>query len=647
MRLARPLALSLLILSGAAQAASPPPAVTVQGRMDTQAGTPVNGTYDVTFRLFAASTGGSALFTQALTGVQVAAGVFDVALGPFAAGFFEGSPTLWLEAQVGAEVLPRQPLRSVPWALHAGRAESAATADDVACTGCVASGELGVQWALGATKGGAAADLACSGGCVSATELEAGAVGTSHLQAGAVTSAKVGFNYAGSASVGGPASNLACTGCVDGTDLAATIALGGELSVAGKVAACTANASGCGVLVSESSLLDKNDGWLTVQSPAGVRVRSQDGSAWAPLQFGGGASNGGLTVTGGNLAVAEGNVTITGTSGGWLGVGTTSPDAPLHVRKGAAGMAWKLEAAPGRYLYGGSDALGTYIEQVGDSAAQRLLRIQASDGANTYTQLFIDGANQRIYTSTGMRFGIGTSSPGAELDVAGNARIQGSLTVQSFLNEAPTFFVGGDTDKFYAVVFYDNGWGYGPAEFEVTRSSVHTDSTWFGAMLLQVRWHSSSWGHGSSFLEYRNLASQKSFVARVYDYYYNPYLMVWLRGGSTYRLRSFGNRVTLQGIHGTDNGSCSFDPVSYAGYNTAKDCSYLTAVDAGVTGGQRIGMDLKVDGTVTAPAYNTGDIFFHQGEKMVWRMYEDEAGLYVESGVTGKHYRVMLQELAP
>jgi hypothetical protein len=53
---------------------------------------------------------------------------------------------------------------------------------------------------------------------------------------------------------------------------------------------------------------------------------------------------------------------------------------------------------------------------------------------------------------------------------------------------------------------------------------------------------------------------------------------------------------------------------------------------------------LDVEGYVQAKGYYTGDIFFQKDGRKVWRMFEDEAGLYVESMITGKKYNVMLQE---
>lgn len=54
---------------------------------------------------------------------------------------------------------------------------------------------------------------------------------------------------------------------------------------------------------------------------------------------------------------------------------------------------------------------------------------------------------------------------------------------------------------------------------------------------------------------------------------------------------------------------------------------------------------LDVEGDVQAKAYHTGDIYFQKDGQTLWRMFEDQAGLYVESLTTGKKYNVMLQEM--
>ena len=107
------------------------------------------------------------------------------------------------------------------------------------------------------------------------------------------------------------------------------------------------------------------------------------------------------------------------TDAGNVGIGITSPDYKLHVKKGTTGAIAKLEGSTGRFIYTGTDAGGQYIEQVGTTAATRKLRIQGSNGSNTYTSLTIDGANQLVYTDVNAKVGIGTTSPISKLDISG------------------------------------------------------------------------------------------------------------------------------------------------------------------------------------------------------------------------------------
>jgi hypothetical protein len=54
---------------------------------------------------------------------------------------------------------------------------------------------------------------------------------------------------------------------------------------------------------------------------------------------------------------------------------------------------------------------------------------------------------------------------------------------------------------------------------------------------------------------------------------------------------------------------------------------------------------LDVEGYVQAHGYYTGDIIFQKDDRKLWRMFEDEDGLYLESLKTGKVYRFVLQEV--
>jgi hypothetical protein len=54
---------------------------------------------------------------------------------------------------------------------------------------------------------------------------------------------------------------------------------------------------------------------------------------------------------------------------------------------------------------------------------------------------------------------------------------------------------------------------------------------------------------------------------------------------------------------------------------------------------------LEVEGKVKAREFITGDITFQKDGKALWRMFEGEDGLYLESLKTGKVYRFVLQEV--
>jgi hypothetical protein len=54
---------------------------------------------------------------------------------------------------------------------------------------------------------------------------------------------------------------------------------------------------------------------------------------------------------------------------------------------------------------------------------------------------------------------------------------------------------------------------------------------------------------------------------------------------------------------------------------------------------------LDVEGTVQAHAYDTGDIFFRKEGRRLWRMFEDEEGLYLENLRTSKVYTFVLQAI--
>jgi hypothetical protein len=53
----------------------------------------------------------------------------------------------------------------------------------------------------------------------------------------------------------------------------------------------------------------------------------------------------------------------------------------------------------------------------------------------------------------------------------------------------------------------------------------------------------------------------------------------------------------------------------------------------------------EVVGNVKASGFITGDLTFQKNNESIWRMFEDEDGLYLENLKTGKLYRFVLEEV--
>lgn len=134
----------------------------VQARLDTSSGAPASGTCDLTVRLFAAETGGSALFTQPLPGTVVAGGSSTPTSGPSRPASWRAPPPCGSRCRSRGTSWPRRPLRATAYALVAQQASVALSAADLACPGCVSAPEVAFAYAAAASKGGAASDLDCT-----------------------------------------------------------------------------------------------------------------------------------------------------------------------------------------------------------------------------------------------------------------------------------------------------------------------------------------------------------------------------------------------------------------------------------------------------------------------------------------------------
>lgn len=138
----------LLVCAAPSTAAPLESAFSFQGLLD-DSGQPADGAYDLTFSLFGQNAGGNAVAGPiTLDDVPVAGGVFAVALD-FGIAPFAGDQ-LWVEIGVrtGAEtgafttLAPRQPLRAVPYALHAEFVGAGVVGPDELAPGAVGEGQI-------------------------------------------------------------------------------------------------------------------------------------------------------------------------------------------------------------------------------------------------------------------------------------------------------------------------------------------------------------------------------------------------------------------------------------------------------------------------------------------------------------------------
>jgi len=120
---------------GSAQAAMPAN-FNYQGFLRNPDNTLVTGSYDITIKIYDQAASGTALHTETFTSVAVRDGLFNVVLGDataFPAHLFTAHSELYIGVQVGTdpELIPRQKVHPVPWALQATTLAPNATVDGI------------------------------------------------------------------------------------------------------------------------------------------------------------------------------------------------------------------------------------------------------------------------------------------------------------------------------------------------------------------------------------------------------------------------------------------------------------------------------------------------------------------------------------
>ncbi len=158
----------LAMLTAGAVHATTPSTLLVEGALTTLGGgAAVDGPYKLTFSLWDAPKDGAKLWSETVD-IAVSGGRFTALLGANTAVAPKAlaGGVAWLGVSVGNDPeLPRQQLAASAYAIRAAVAES------VDCVGCMSASTAAFNYAGSLTKGGPAADVACTA-CVSIAELK-------------------------------------------------------------------------------------------------------------------------------------------------------------------------------------------------------------------------------------------------------------------------------------------------------------------------------------------------------------------------------------------------------------------------------------------------------------------------------------------
>ena len=446
------ISIALAFCSSLPRASAQGTAFTYQGRL-TDGGNPANGSYDLRFGLFDVTNdpvGG--LLTNSATAVSN--GLFTVTLD-FGNQFPGGARLLEIAARTNGggafiTLTPRQPLDPTPYSIYS---ENAAQLGGQSSTAYVSKGGDTMTGALNLPLGGLA---------VGGTQLVAAGGGA------------VGIGTAS------PASELSVAG---GADFSGFVGINRTSPITG------------------ADLFDISSpyggfGGMYINTPVGGEPfygYSLGGSAQAWTYIDGFDAN--------KWKLYDGGIQLTVTPSGYVGIGTTSPGEPLDIYNPGPSVA---------RIYSGNAPNGAVLE-LREDAANTLLTgaINFNDagnlgyggqlgyGPNNGMTIRSGGAERARILPNG-NFGIGTTSPGYPLDVAGRMQLQdGGGTAGLWFDTAFAPYGGALEDiGFFGVVdstrfgFYGNdprgGSGWGLTFDTVTGNVGIGTSTAYPTAKLQV-----------------------------------------------------------------------------------------------------------------------------------------------------------------
>ncbi|HEX7402017.1 MAG TPA: hypothetical protein VF369_07545, partial [candidate division Zixibacteria bacterium] len=122
-------AVGMLVFWGSYASAAIPHLINYQGMLTDNSGTPLNGTYSITFKIYNDPSAGTKKWEETQPSVSVTNGLFNVILGSVIPINLDFSEDYWLDITVGGETMPtRLKFTSVGYAYRAEETDTASYA---------------------------------------------------------------------------------------------------------------------------------------------------------------------------------------------------------------------------------------------------------------------------------------------------------------------------------------------------------------------------------------------------------------------------------------------------------------------------------------------------------------------------------------
>jgi hypothetical protein len=368
--------LIILVSLASLSLAGIPKMINYQGMLTDDSGTPLTGSYNLTFKIWTDTTGGSSLWTETQNGVQVQNGLFNVILGRLTTLNLSFDQQYWLEVGVGGETMPRIRFTSVGYAYRAQKADTSDNASKLQGKDTTAlDGRYVNEGQTNSISTGMIQDYTIVRTDVASNFKAPYADTADYAKAAPVAPTGGGWTDDGA--------NVRLTTSTDNVGIGIT-SPGAKLHVAN-------SSSGYGMLRIENSNTGDNE--------ASIGFKEGSDAPYADIWVAGV----GPWSNPNDFVIGRSTAKFLITPDGNVGIGTTNPAYKLDVR--------------GNRIQLKEDATGDSIAMRTDGTAVDL----SFGGANLYFQSSTAGEHILLNPTTNSYVGIGTTTPGTKLDVSSSS----------------------------------------------------------------------------------------------------------------------------------------------------------------------------------------------------------------------------------